>query len=151
MTPYQSLKKWKVGKVKSEKINQALIKHLDVNQWKNPSTVIEWFKGIEIKKDCIFIKFDIRESYPSILESTFKKSTLFAKECHHIPNEDLRITDHCQNSLLFNENEPWKKKKTESCFDMTMDSYDGAEICKLVRIYILTRLATIIKKSLWTL
>ena len=30
---------------------------------------------------------------------------------------------------------------------MTMDSYDGAEICKLVGIYILTRLATIIKKS----
>ena len=28
-----------------------------------------------------------------------------------------------------------------------MDSYDGAEICKLVGIYILTRLATIIKKS----
>ena len=30
---------------------------------------------------------------------------------------------------------------------MTMGSYDGAEICELVGIYILTRLATIIKKS----
>ena len=28
-----------------------------------------------------------------------------------------------------------------------MDSYDEAKICELVRIYILTRLATIIKKS----
>ena len=28
-----------------------------------------------------------------------------------------------------------------------MGSYDGAEICELVGIYILTRLATIIKKS----
>ena len=51
----------KVSKVKLEKINQTLIKHLDVNQWKNSSSVIEWFKGIENKKDCIFIKFDIRE------------------------------------------------------------------------------------------
>ena len=40
-----------------------------------------------------------------------------------------------------------KRKKTESYFDVTMGSYDGAEICELVGIYILTRLATIIKKS----
>ena len=35
----------------------------------------------------------------------------------------------------------------ESCLDMTMGSYDGAEICELVGIFIFTRLATIIKKS----
>ena len=40
-----------------------------------------------------------------------------------------------------------KRKKTESSFDVTMGSYDGAEICELVGIDILTRLATIIKKS----
>ena len=40
-----------------------------------------------------------------------------------------------------------KRKKTESYLDVTMGSYDGAEICELVGIYILTRLATIIKKS----
>ena len=40
-----------------------------------------------------------------------------------------------------------EKEKTESCFDVTIDSYDGAEIFELVGIYILTRLATIIKKS----
>ena len=91
----------KVSKVKLEKINQALI---------NSSSVIEWFKGIDNKKDCIFVKFDIREFYPSISEIIFKKSILFAKEHHHIPNEDVRIIDHCQKSLLFYENEPWKKK-----------------------------------------
>ena len=37
----------KVSKVKLEKINQALIKHLDVNQWKISSTVIDWFKGTD--------------------------------------------------------------------------------------------------------
>ena len=40
-----------------------------------------------------------------------------------------------------------KRKKTKSCFDVTMGSYYGAEICEMVGIYILTRLATIIKKS----
>ena len=89
----------------------------------------------------------IPEFYPSISESIFKKSILFSKEHHHIPDEDVRIIDHCRKSLLFHENEPWKKKNTESGFDVTMGSYDGAEICELVGIYILTRLATIIKKS----
>ena len=46
---------------------------------------------------------------------------------------------------------PWEwnleKEKTESYFDVTMGSYDGVKICELVGIYILTRLATIIKKS----
>ena len=105
-------------------------------------SVIEWFKGIDNKKHCIFVKFDIRGFYPSISESIFKKSILFAKEHHHIPDEDVRIIDHCRKSLLFHENEPWKKKKTESCFDVTVSSYDGAEICELVGIYLLTRLAT---------
>ena len=137
----------KVSKVILEKINQTLIKHLDVNQWENSSSVIEWFKGIDTKKACIFVKFDIREFYPSISESIFKNNILFAKEHHHIPDEDVRIIDHCRKSLLFHENEPWKKKKTESCVDVTMDSYGGAEICELVGIYILTRLAGIIKKN----
>ena len=39
------------------------------------------------------------------------------------------------------------KRKLESCFNVTMGSYDGAEICELVGIYVLTRLATMIKKS----
>ena len=80
------------------------------------SSVIEKFKSIDNKKDCIFVKFDIREFYPSISESIFKKSILFAKEHHHIPDEDVRIIDHCRKSLLSHEDEPWKKKKTEQKF-----------------------------------
>ena len=48
----------KASKVKLEKINQTLIKNLDVNQWKNSSSVIKWFKSIDNKKDCLFLKFD---------------------------------------------------------------------------------------------
>ena len=46
--------------------------YLDANQRKNSSTVIESFKGISNKKDCMFIKFNIREFYPSISESILK-------------------------------------------------------------------------------
>ena len=100
-----------VSKIKLDKINQALIKPLDVSQLKNSSSVIEWFKGIDNKNDCIFVKVDIQEFYPSISESIFKKSILFAKEHHHITDEDARMIDHCRKSLLFHEDEPWKKKK----------------------------------------
>ena len=94
-----------------EKINQALIKNLDVNQWKNSSFVKGWFKGIDNKKDCIFVNFDILDIYSFISERIFKKSILFATDHHHIPDEDVRIIDHCRKSLLFHENEPWKWKK----------------------------------------
>ena len=98
---------------------------------------------IDNEKDCIFIKFDIWEFYLSIMESILKKSILFAKDYHHIPDEDVRIIDHWRKSLLFTENEPWKKKRTESCFDVTMNSYE----LESVGIYIRTRAATVIEKS----
>ena len=42
--------------------------------------------------------------------------------------------------LLFNEEKPWVKKGSASTFDVTMGSYDGAEICELVGLFILERL-----------
>ena len=40
-----------------------------------------------------------------------------------------------------------RKKQTESCFDMIMGSFDGAEVCKLVGIYILCFLEKLICKK----
>ena len=55
LPPYQFFSELgKVSKTRLEKINEALIKHLDVNQWKNSSSVIEWFKGIGNKKDYLY-------------------------------------------------------------------------------------------------
>ena len=48
--------------------------------------------------------------------------------------------------MLFSNNEAWEKKQTESCFDVTMGSFDGAEVCKLVGIYIVCFLAKLINK-----
>ena len=38
-------------------------------------------------------------------------------------------------------------KENNYLFDVTMRSYDGAEICELVRLYLLTQLSTIVDKS----
>ena len=39
-------------------------------------------------------------------------------------------------SFLFYGNEAWKKKDVDTTFDVTMRSYDGAELCELIEIYI---------------
>ena len=44
---------------------------------------------------------------------------------------------HSGKSLLFDSNSIWIKKDGDLNFDGTMGSYDGAEICELVGLYIL--------------
>ena len=44
---------------------------------------------------------------------------------------------HLGKSLLFDSNSIWIKKDGSLNFDVTMGSYDGAEICELVGVYIL--------------
>ena len=52
---------------------------------------------------------------------------------------------------MLNNYQPWKKKDAEDCFDVTLGSYDRAEICELVWISILSCLPTIIDKNDWGL
>ena len=71
----------------------------------------------------------------------------FARLHATIDDKDLRLIMHCKKSLLFFGNETWKKKSTESCFDVTMGSFDGAEICELVGLYIQSNLENILPKT----
>ena len=52
-----------------------------------------------------------------------------------------------RKSLLFSDNKTWKKESTDSCFDVTMGSFDGAEICELVGLYIQSKIEKILQKS----
>ena len=49
----------KVSKVLLENINKQLVELLNVNQWKNSESVIDWFNTIENKHQCVFIQLDI--------------------------------------------------------------------------------------------
>ena len=55
-----------VSKIFLEEINYKLSNHLYYNQSRSASTVIEWFKAIENKQNCKFIKFEIAEFYRSV-------------------------------------------------------------------------------------
>ena len=130
-----------------EKVNKNLVKSLKVNQWRNSESVINWFNAVENKFQCFFIQLDIVKFYPSISETILDTAINLAKQYTDIFDENLRIIKHCRKSLLYNNHELWKKKDTDSCFDVAIGSYDGAEVCGLVGIYLLSLLANIIDKN----
>ena len=54
---------------------------------------------------------------------------------------------HYRKSLLFFSNKTWKKKSTESYFDISISSFDGAEICEVAGLYIQSNLENILPKT----
>ena len=101
-----------------------------VNQWKNSTSVIEWFKGLGKKSKHTFVCFGIIEFYPSISEDLLKAALDFTKQHTTIPQQDTKIIFHSRKSLLFDKDKPWIKRGGNSLFDMMMGSYDGADVCR---------------------
>ena len=50
---------------------------------------------------------------------------------------------HCRKCLLFSGNNQWVKKDGNEMFDVTMGSFDGAEVCELVGLYLLSKIANV--------
>ena len=48
---------------------------------------------------------------------------------------------------MFYGDEAWKKKDIDTTFDVTMGSYDGADLCELIGIYIQSLLTNILSKD----
>ena len=109
------------------------------NQWKNTSSVIEWFKAIKNKQHHSFICFDIVEFYPSISQDLLNRALDFASAYDNITSEERNIIIHAKNSILVHKHQSWQKKG-DTTFDVTMGSYDGAETCELVGSFLLSQL-----------
>ena len=90
---------------------------------------------------------DIVEFYPSISEELLNRSISFARSITTISDLVINIIHHSRKSLLFDRTSVWVKKRNNSWFDVTMGSYDRAEICELVGLYLLNQLSTVIDKS----
>ena len=127
-----------VSKIILDRINNAVRAATAVNQWRSSTAVLEWFRNIQEKDRHTFTSFDIVEFYPSITESLLKKAITFAKKHTQVSKQDIKIVMHARKSLLFDKDTPWKKKDSNELFDVTMGSYDGAEICELVGLYTLS-------------
>ena len=109
------------------------------NQWKNTNSVLKWFIDIPNKNDSSFIQL-----VPN--QDTLTNAIQFAL---HTPTDekDLRLIILCRKSLLCCGNETCKTKSTESWFEITMDSFDGAKICELVGLFIQSNLEDILPKT----
>ena len=85
--------------------------------------------------------------YPSITEDLLLKALEFAHSVepaqHLVTKENIDIIFHSRKSFLFTQPPetgqratPWTKKS--GLFDVTMGANDGAEVCELVGLYILS-------------
>ena len=75
------------------------------------------------------------------------KAIQHAKPYTRITQEELDIILHARKTLLFSRYKTWKKPINESLFDIAMESYDGAEICERVSLYILSILGKMVLRS----
>ncbi len=129
----------KVSKKILDSINQQVRDQLPLNQWKNTDAVTKWFNNIDDKPNNTFITFDICEFYPSITHELLSEALEFASSYMDIPQDHKDIILHTKHSLLYSNNTAWCKRD-QSNFDVTMGSYDGAETCDLVGLFILSKL-----------
>ena len=129
----------KISKQKLAKIVNIVKTKTKLEQWKNTQAVIKWFQQVKNEKRASFIQFDICEFYPSISQDLLNNALDFASRYVNISVEDREIILHARKTFLFSNGAPWNKKQ-DSNFDVAMGSFDGAECCDLVGLYILAQL-----------
>ena len=132
----------KASKKILQNITTNILSTTNANLWRKTTDVIKWFKSIPKKSNTYFISFDIVDFYPSINEVLLQKALNFAKQYHNITKSEEEIIFHTKKCLLYNKNMPWIKK--EKIFDVTMGSFDGAETCEVVGLYLLSQLKDIL-------
>ena len=122
-----------------DEINVNIRNSLHLNQWKNTKEYINWFKRIDNKQHCKFIMFDIKDFYPSISKELLTGALTFAKTIIKLDGHDKKIIYHSRKSLLFNQKQTWMKKGSD-LFNVSMGAYDGAEVCELMGVFLLSLL-----------
>ena len=136
-----------VSKKYLENIISRLNSKVQYNQWRSTSTVIEWFKAIKNKAKYRFIKFDIAEFYPSISIELLYRSVSFAKSLIDVEGNIINIINHARKSLLFDDSGACVKKDGNTLFDVTMGSFDGAEVRELGGLYLLNKIKSALGSS----
>ena len=84
----------------------------------------------------MFIKLDIVEFYPSISKELLSKIIEYAQSVTVIEKKVVKTIYHACKSLFFDKDNVWLRKDNPE-FVVPMGSYDGAELCELVSLYLL--------------
>ena len=132
----------KVTKVKLQEINQKIRSKIKLNQLQSTNDAISWFNSLKWKNQRYFLMFDIISFYPSITEEILKKAFNWARTITKISKADEIMVFVARRSFLFINDQPWVKKEN-STFDMTMGSFDGAEVAEFVGLFLLHKLSSV--------
>ena len=93
--------KGKISKQTLDKVNNTILEKNKVNQWKNTSSVIEWYYNIKRKDQCCFAVFDMESFYASISIKLFDEAISFAKLYYDFTSDELEIIMHSRKTFLF--------------------------------------------------
>ena len=126
-----------------DNINSTVRKSTKLQQLRSTSAVITWFNNLPNKQRCKILTFDVVDFYPSISEKLLVNAINYSKQFTVIDDHTINTIFHCRKSLLFSSDGTWIKKDG-SLFDVTMESFDGAEICELVGLFMLHNLANVL-------
>ena len=85
------------------------------------------------------ISCDIVDFYPSISQELFEKTIVFAEKYVVITETEKNILMNARKSVLHSDDAVWAKKS--GLFDVTMGSWDGAEACEVVGLFLLSKLS----------
>ena len=133
-----------IAKKVLDDINNELRSKSQVQQWKSTQDVLQWFRKIDGKKSKSFFKFDVDAFYPSISKELLMKSLKFAQEEHNvvITKKDIEVILHAHETFLFHGGKTWVKKGDSGRFDVPMGSFNGAETCELVGLFLLSQMTS---------
>ena len=95
--------------------NEVIRNVTGLQQWRETTSVIDWFKAIDNKNKCRFLKFDIEKYYPSITKDILQRSLDFAKQYTSITPQEIDIILHARKTVLFDRHETWKKSHLMIC------------------------------------
>ena len=137
----------KISKTILDKIITKIVSLTNVNQWKNSTSVIEWYKTIPNKDQYRYVIFDIENFYPLISLEFFHEALTSAKTLTDISETYVSIMMQARKTFLFNDSKPWLKKFGNEGFDVTMRCFDGAEVRELVGSLILTKLCDVLQRE----
>ena len=88
----------RISKAIFDNIIKRLCTSLNINQWKNTASLIEWFRRIEEIYFYKLIMFNIKDFYQSIQEELLNKGLRFAQEYIYITSTDTEIIYHARKS-----------------------------------------------------
>ena len=99
----------RISKVILENISKELRNKLQLQQWNNTTTVINWFQKIESKSKYKFMIFDIKDFYSSISKTLLDDSINFARQ--HVQIK-ISVLSNTQENHSFTIRKFCGKRKT---------------------------------------